>query len=52
MLDAILEWADQLVVASVQHMPQAVRKNYVHNLPQDVVRIDCIRDMCAIHKGP
>lgn len=47
MIDAITDWSDQLVVGS----RGGRRSGYAFKLPQNIARIDCISDMCAITKN-
>lgn len=51
-VDALLEWADQLVTKSAgQNGNKTVVRQYQHKLPAEVVRVDCIGDMCAVTKA-
>lgn len=52
MLDVLTDWIDQLVVKSMKGSGgQVVRKTYKHILPEEILRIDCVKDMCAITKS-
>lgn len=60
MLDALTEWMDQLVELSMSteerkifnpKADKAVNKTYQHELPANIIRIDCVQDMCAITKA-
>lgn len=52
-LDVLTEWIDQLVVKSMRNSGEdpIVKKTYKHPLPDEVSRIDCIKDMCAVTKA-
>lgn len=54
MIDVLTDWMDQLVVKSgiFSHHKEVVKKSYKYSLPDEILRIDCIRDMCAITKAP
>lgn len=53
LLDVITDWIDQLVVKSMKSAEQAqvIRRSYKHQLPEEVQRIDCVKDMCALTKS-
>jgi hypothetical protein len=49
MIEIISEWVDQLVTSSARNIETHPR-SFRYMLPEDVARIDCIQDMCAITK--
>ena len=52
MMDLLTDWIDQLVVNSMAGQGnEVVKRKYKHMLPREVVRIDCVKDMCAITKS-
>lgn len=53
MVEVIADWLDQLVVLSMRNSQLPLSRVYRHPLPENIARIDCVRDMCAItKKGP
>lgn len=54
MIEVIADWMDQLVVLSMRDVQlPSLSREYRYALPENIARIDCVRDMCAItKKGP